>query len=156
PSSRRRVRLTWSTPRTWVVGDVPTDAGALGFNPQLRDNLLFLSTPYDLSAAKFKKLDSTTCLDAWGGSLNQVVLLNRDNAFWGGKHNFNGGTATRFVAPVGAFKAVYVGPKKRHQRGPFMGQKEPGSCHCEDVYFQHVGPDRSERRFKGAVVGIPT
>lgn len=92
--------MAWTTPKTWSVGQL---VSAADMNEQVRDNMLHLKIILD-DNGKLPALSSTYIADLSGANLTSVAKLAAANDFTAGVHNFNGGTGTRVVLPVGADK----------------------------------------------------
>lgn len=92
--------MAWVTPRTWTIGEL---VDAAGLNEQLRDNLGVLKLAVN-DAGKIHALSSTYLADLSGANLTGVLKTAAANSFTAGVQNFNGGSGTRFVLPVGADK----------------------------------------------------
>jgi len=92
--------MAWTTPITWIPEQL---VSAADLNAQLRDNLLVLKTPID-NNGKIVALSSTYLADLSGANLTGVAKLAANNDFTAGTHNYNGGSGTRLVVPVGSSK----------------------------------------------------
>lgn len=92
--------MAWTTPKTWTVGSLVT---ADELDVQLRDNLIFLKLLVN-DSGKIPALSSTYVADLSGANLTGVAKLAAANDFTSGKQNFNAGSTTRLVLPVGADK----------------------------------------------------
>jgi hypothetical protein len=92
--------MAWTTPKTWVLEELVT---ATDLNTFLRDNMLFLKTSLD-SSGKIVAINSTYFASLSGTNLTGVAKLAATNSFTAGKHDFNGGSGTRLVVPVGTNK----------------------------------------------------
>lgn len=90
--------MAWSTPKTWAIGSL---VSAADLNEQIRDNQAHLKLLVD-DNGKIPILSSTYLADLSGANLSGVVKLAVSNTFTAGVHNFNGGSGTRLVLPVGA------------------------------------------------------
>lgn len=92
--------MAWTSPKTWVSGELVTDED---MNAQLRDNLLILKTSID-NNGKIVALSSTYFASLDGSALTGLLRTGVGNDITAGKQNFNGGATTRLVIPVGADK----------------------------------------------------
>lgn len=92
--------MAWTTPRTWVAGELVTESI---LNEQIRDNFNILTTSID-DTGKIVALNGSYLADLSGASLTGLAKLASGNTFTAGVHNFNGGTTTRLILPVGANK----------------------------------------------------
>jgi hypothetical protein len=92
--------MAWTTPRTWNVGELVTDAR---LNEQLRDNMIVLKTALT-DDGKIIALTSTYFDNLSGADLTGVAKTGANTDYTGGVQNFNGGGGTRLVLPVGADK----------------------------------------------------
>jgi hypothetical protein len=92
--------MAWTAPRTWAIGGL---VAAADLNEQIRDNLTFLKLSLD-DTGKIPAISSTYFSNLSGVNLTAVAKLAADNLFTAGVHNFNGGSGTRLVLPVGADK----------------------------------------------------
>ena len=92
--------MAWTTPKTWTIGEL---VAAAGLNEQLRDNLNVLKLAVN-DSGKIHALSSTYLADLSGANLTGVLKTGAANNFTAGVQNFNGGSGTRFVLPVGADK----------------------------------------------------
>lgn len=90
--------MAWVSPRTWSVGGLVV---ASDLNEQIRDNEAHLKLLVD-DNGKIPALSSTYVADLSGANLTGVARLALANSFTAGVHNFNGGSATRLVLPVGS------------------------------------------------------
>jgi hypothetical protein len=72
-------------------------------NTHLRDNLNLLKTSLD-SNGKLTALNASYVADLSGANLTGVARLASANTYTAGVSNFNGGTTTRLVIPVGTDK----------------------------------------------------
>jgi hypothetical protein len=90
--------MAWVEPRTWVAGELVTEAV---LNEQLRDNLNVLKTSID-SNGKLTALSSTYVADLSGSDVTGLVYLGSANTFTVGNQDFNGGSTARLVIPCGA------------------------------------------------------
>lgn len=126
--------MAWTTPRTWVDSEVPT---AAMMNAQIRDNFLHLKTSF-VDDGRVAALTSSYLASLDGTNLTGLMKLASDNSITAGKQNFNAGTGTRFVVPVGADK--YAGS---------AGAKTPGSIWVEGDYLHHVDQTGQEWRYLG-------
>ena len=91
--------MAWTTPRTWVAGELVTEGN---LNEQIRDNHNILKTSLD-DDGKIVSLSSAHLADLSGLNLTGLAKLASANDFASGKQNFNAGTA-KVVLPVGADK----------------------------------------------------
>lgn len=89
--------MAWTTPRTWTIGQL---VSASDLNEQLRDNLALLKLAVN-DSGKIPALSSTYLADLSGANLTGVLKLGAVNDFTAGVQNFNGGSGTRLVLPVG-------------------------------------------------------
>lgn len=92
--------MAWTTPRTWPIGSLVV---AADLNEQIRDNQIHLKLLVN-DAGKIPILSSTYVADLSGANLTGVAKLAAANSFTAGVHNFNGGSGTRLVLPVGSDK----------------------------------------------------
>jgi len=92
--------MAWTTPRTWNVGELVTDAR---LNEQLRDNLILLKTGLT-DDGKIIAINATFFDNLSGADLTGVAKTAANTDYTGGIQNFNGGAGTRLVLPVGADK----------------------------------------------------
>lgn len=92
--------MAWTTPSTWVAGALVTEGD---LNAQIRDNHNILKTSIDANG-KIISLSSAYLADLSGLNLTGLAKLASANDFTGGKHNFNAGSGTRVVLPVGSDK----------------------------------------------------
>lgn len=92
--------MAWTAPRTWVAGELVTEAH---LNEQLRDNQLLLKTSLD-SNGKITAISSSYFASLDGTNLTGVAKTGSANTFSSGVQNFNGGASTRVVLPVGSDK----------------------------------------------------
>ena len=126
---------SWTTPRTWVDGEVTP---ASTYNAHWRDNLIVLKTSIG-DDGRFLGLNASTLADLDGTNLTGLVGLT--GAVWQAAANFNGGSGTRFKIPVGADK--YAGT---------AGAKTPGSLWTEDSHLHFVDQSGNEWRYEGTFV----
>ena len=131
--------MSWTPLRTWVNGEVPTSGY---FNAQIGGNFGVLAISRDTTSGKIAAISSTYFASLVGTNLTGVALLAVSNSFTGGTHDFNAGTATRFVIPVGADK--YDGAP---------GNKSTGSLWTEGDYLHFVDDTQNEWRYLGTLVG---
>lgn len=131
--------MTWTTPKTWVASGVPT---AAEFNTHVRDNMLHLKTPFDADG-KLVALASGYVASLDGTNLTGLIKLAADSSPLA-KNDFNAGSGTRLVLPVGADKY-----------GGTSGNKTAGSLWVEGDYLHHVSTGQIEYRYFGTLVGTP-
>jgi hypothetical protein len=162
--------MSWTNPRTWASGHIPTanteDATHGALNAQIRDNLLLLKTPFDANA-KLAALASPYVNDLSGVFLRGLVLLkgpdaNRPddgNTFTSGNHDFNSSGSARLIVPVGRDgRDLYAGKRdgfRQARRFLAPSCKAPGSTWVSRAYWKHVGADQWERRYLGTVISTP-
>lgn len=92
--------MAWTTPRTWNIGDLVTDAR---LNEQLRDNMLVLKTGLT-DAGKIIAISAAYFDDLSGAQLGGVAKTAVNTDYAAGIQNFNGGVGARLVLPTGADK----------------------------------------------------
>lgn len=92
--------MAWTVPKTWVADEL---VDQLDLNTYIRDNMLILKTPMD-DTGKIIAIDSTRFANLSGTNLTGVAKLASNNDFTAGKQNFNAGSGTRLVLPVGLDK----------------------------------------------------
>lgn len=92
--------MAWTTPRTWQVGELVTDAR---LNEQLRDNMVVLKLALT-DAGKIIAITPTYFDNLSGADLTGVAKTAANTDYTAGTHNFNGGAGTRVVLPTGADK----------------------------------------------------
>ena len=90
--------MAWTPPKTWAIGSL---VSAADLNEQIRDNQTHLKLLVD-DDGKIPILSSTYVADLSGVNLTGVARLAQANSFTAGVHNFNGGSGTRLVLPVGS------------------------------------------------------
>lgn len=91
--------MAWTSPRTWVAGELVTEGN---LNEQLRDNQNVLKTSIDANG-KIVALSSSYLADLSAANLTGIAKATTANDWTAGKQNFNAGTA-KVVLPVGADK----------------------------------------------------
>jgi hypothetical protein len=92
--------MAWTTPRTWTIGELVIEDF---LNQQIRDNMLLLKTSID-NNGKIVAISSTYFASLDGSNITGVVKTALANDFTVGIQNFNGGSTTRIVIPVGVDK----------------------------------------------------
>ena len=92
--------MAWTTPRTWVAGELITESV---LNTHIKDNLTFLKTSID-DNGKIVALSSAYLQDLSGTNLTGVAKLASNNSFTAGTHDFSAGSGTRVLLPVGTDK----------------------------------------------------
>lgn len=92
--------MAWTTPKTWYASELVKQGD---LNAQIRDNMLVLKTSID-NNGKITALSSTYLANLSGTNLTGVAKLASSNSFTAGTHNFNAGSGTRVILPVGADK----------------------------------------------------
>lgn len=93
--------MAWTTPRTWVAGELVKEGD---LNLHIRDNMLVLATAIDTATGKIVALSSTYLTDLSGVNLTGLAKLAATSVYTAGKQDFNGGAGVRVVLPVGADK----------------------------------------------------
>lgn len=93
--------MAWTTPRTWSIGQL---VNAADLNEQIRDNLNHLIIAVDTGTGKIPAISSTYFSSLAGTNITGIVKTNVANDFTAGVQNFNGGSGTRLVVPIGADK----------------------------------------------------
>ncbi len=132
--------MSWTAPRTWVNGEVPT---AAMMNTHVRDNMAVLKTPR-ADSGRFLGLTAATLDNLSGSALTDVVKADGGNTITS-RHRFNQGAATRVVIPVGTDKWADDG----------AGGKKEGSVWTEGDYLHHVDQAKQEWRYLGDLVSTP-
>ena len=89
--------MAWTTPRTWIAGELVTEAH---MNAQIRDNQTLLKVPLD-SSGKITALSSSYVANLSGANLTGVMKTGSGNSVTSGVQDFDAGSTTRFVLPVG-------------------------------------------------------
>jgi len=87
--------MAWTTPKTWLAGELVTETS---LNTYIRDNQDILKTPID-NTGKIIALSSSYVADLDGSALTGIPTLSGDNA-WTGENDFDQ-TGGRVVLPVG-------------------------------------------------------
>jgi len=128
--------MAWTSPRTWVDGEVPT---AALMTAHLGANQLVLKTSLT-NDGKIAALSSSYLADLSGTNLTGLVKLASANTRTVGKQTFS--DPVRIVVPVGT--DLYDGTS---------GNKTPGSVWIEGDYFHHVDDAQNEWRFLGTSLG---
>jgi hypothetical protein len=144
---------TWVTPRTWTGHSDHSDSGhgdvageivtSPQFNEQIRDNLTVLKTPFD-NSGKVAEISTTYFASVDGTSLTDVAKVGSANTFTTGNTNFNAGSGTRLVAPVGTDR--FDGS---------AGNKTAGSLWVEGADLHWVDASKNEWAFTGTSNGSP-
>lgn len=93
--------MAWTTPRTWIAGELVKETD---LNAQIRDNQNILITSIDTSTGKIKALSSSYFASLDASNLTGIAKLASDSDHTAGVNDFNAGTGTRVVVPVGANK----------------------------------------------------
>jgi hypothetical protein len=125
---------TWTAPRTWVDGEVPTEAM---LNAHWRDNMEFLKLIRDASG-RFNDLSSATLLSTDASALDDVVPLA--GATLTGRNDYS---AAYLRLPVGA--DLYDGAP---------GNKTAGSIWVEGTALNWVNDSQIEHSWAGLATGI--
>lgn len=171
--------MPWSSPRTWVSGEVTT---AAMHNTHIKENLLVLKTGRD-DLGRIEALDSSTLADLSSANLTGLARPGQDNDFTGGTHHFRASRLTpeeytaRVVLPVGADKYVNLGGGLRagiwveggflhhiaknqtteYRYDGFLVQAGspglPGSAWVEDHALHYVDANGDERRVLSTQAG---
>lgn len=89
--------MAWTTPRTWVVGELVSEAQ---LNAEIRDKLNLLKTSIG-DDGRILALIGTYLANLSGTALTGIAKLASTNLYTAGTSDFNQGSA-RLVAPVGA------------------------------------------------------
>jgi hypothetical protein len=89
--------MAWTTPRTWVAGELVTEGN---LNTHLRDQLLFLKTSVG-DDGRIPALVSLYFASLDGSNVAGVAKTNAANAFTAGKNDLGAGSA-RIIFPAGA------------------------------------------------------
>lgn len=92
--------MAWTTPRTWIAGELIKEGD---LNAHIRDNENVLKTSID-SSGKIIALSSSYLANLDGSNLTGLAKLGAANSFTAGVNNFNAGSGTRVVLPVGTDK----------------------------------------------------
>ena len=92
--------MAWTSPRTWVGGELVDDTL---LNTHLRDNQNHLKTALD-SNGKITALTSTYLESVDGTGLTGVAKTASNNSFTAGTTDFDNGSGTRLILPVGSNK----------------------------------------------------
>jgi len=161
--------MSWTTPRTWVDGEVTT---AAQFDAHIRDNLTVLKVTRN-AEGRLIELSSTTIEDLTAPDKGMAGVGSNNN-FTGGSTKFSG--AGRLVLPVGADKYVSYPFGLRsgfwvegdylhhvqsdqttewHYLGEYVSTPAgavPGSIWVEGNYLHYIDADGDERRCLSAGV----
>lgn len=92
--------MAWHSPKTWVAGELVKEGD---LNEQIRDNMLVLKTAIN-DSGKIVAISATYFASLDGTNLTGLAKLAAGNTFSAGVQDFNGGSTTRFIAPVGSDK----------------------------------------------------
>jgi len=130
--------MSWSVPRTWVNGEVPT---AAMLNGHMRDNETIVKVARD-SLGRITALSSTYLADLSSSNLTGLARGTAANSFTAGRTRLL--DAARIVVPVGTDK--FAGS---------AGNKTAGSVWVEGDYLHHVDAGKDEWRYLGDLVGTP-